>query len=107
MAKMFTPRQTEEIIAKLRSKYQAPSSLKEGLSKDPNKRVIVLIIRMLILNPNGIALSQLSSHNLLNDLQTICLHQINKFLKPRGILANSDAFQPHPMNGNDVLEDPP
>ena len=56
MAKMFTPRQTEEIIAKLRTKYQAPSSLKEGLSKDPNKSVIVLIIRMLILNPNGIAL---------------------------------------------------
>jgi hypothetical protein len=56
MAKMFTPRQTEDIIAKLRAKYQAPSSLKEGLSKDPNKSVIVLIIRMLILNPNGIAL---------------------------------------------------
>lgn len=57
MAKVFTPRQTEETIAKLRAKYQAPSSLREGLSKDPNKRVIILIIRMLILNQNGIALA--------------------------------------------------
>jgi hypothetical protein len=61
---------------------------------------------MLILNPNGIALSQLRSHNLLNDLQTICLHQINKFLKPRGGIPNQDAFQLHPINGNEIEEVP-
>ena len=58
MSKHFTPRQTEEIITNLRSKYQsANSTMREGLSKHPNKKLVAEIIRTLLLNPNGIIIS--------------------------------------------------
>jgi hypothetical protein len=52
----------------LRGKYAAPTSIREGLSRDPNKKIIVKIIRMLILNQNGIVVQQLRHYNHLQDL---------------------------------------
>ena len=55
MCKYFTPRQTEDVITNLRSKHQsANSSLREGLSKHPNKKLVAEIIHTLLLNSNGI-----------------------------------------------------
>jgi hypothetical protein len=58
MCKHFTPRQTEEVITNLRSKYQsANSTMREGLSKHPNKKLVAEIIRTLLLNSNGIIIA--------------------------------------------------
>jgi len=74
MCKYFSPRQTEDVINKLRSKYQPGNeSMRLGLSKHPNKKLVAEIIRMLLTNYNGIASSQLRIMNFLPDLQSFCL----------------------------------
>lgn len=52
MCKYFNPRQTEEVIAKLKQRYQPAegASMRESLSKHPNKKLVSEIIRVLLLN---------------------------------------------------------
>jgi hypothetical protein len=56
LCKLLTPRQTEELISKLREKYQPPVQIRDGLARDPNRKLIVRIIRVLLLNQNGVVL---------------------------------------------------
>ena len=60
----------------LKRKYN--QSFKEGLPKDPNRKLIIRLIRTLLLSQGKLAQQQLGAESL-QDLQSYCIGYINKF----------------------------
>jgi hypothetical protein len=58
LSKFFTARQTEEIILKIKQRFEGPS-VRDSLARDPNKRTIARLIESILLTHNGLALNEL------------------------------------------------
>lgn len=80
LSKYFTARQTEEIILKIKRKYEG-AGIRESLAKDPNKRTLARVIEAILLTHNGLALNELRQGTHLQDLKTFCLGFVQKFIR--------------------------